>query len=613
MADWTNRTETITENIQFEEINQTEMTELLNTLKRHQGKLMTYRGVHKVDVGFRWKGEKMTREIALRAYVKKKQLKKDLDSKDIVPEDIDGFPVDVIQSNITQGDPITASETTDRGLNPYKSDPLMGGVETWNVAIRDIGTLGAIVYDRQTGQQMALSNFHVFVKNQPQDAVGNIITQPCTGGNADDIIGKVVKSDSTLDCSIAQLTTKRQISTSLEGISGGIKGIVAPTLGMQVMKSGRATGITYGMIDGVGADNDNTFTIVPIPNKWDKKEISSGGDSGSIWIEQSSHAAVGLHFGGETSTALKDERAWAKSIQYVAHKLDIDVFRKAILPTTSDNSVVITALNGNFLLCYTESNSHQLNFVTSSNGFNFQKINALRNGIPMIEKSFVTPALTVFNNTFFVAWIDNASNNIQIMRSADGVNWSDKDILDVQSASTPTLCTFKNQLLMAWRDLGNNKLTIMRSTEGSKWTNKCVLGAISDFSPTIAVLGKTLYIAWRDVNSPQINIMQSTNGQSFTNKIALGETSSAHSPFLVANSKTLFLAWRSMNDNRLNILESNDGTVWKNKITLRETCIGCPTLIPINVSAKIPYTLVVWAWTKADAPQTVQTMVYDFI
>jgi hypothetical protein len=610
--------EIATQDAVFEEVSEAQMTTLLNILKHHQNTLMTYKGVYKVDIGYRWKGKKMTNEIALRVHVQKKLPKKDLENQDIVPEKLGDFPVDVIQSNIAQDYPSDVVQTESNGKtnNPKRHDPLIGGVETWNIEVRNIGTLGAIVYDRlDSHQPMALSNFHVFVKGNTRQVIGNNVTQPCSGlGNAEDIIGTVHRSDEALDCAVALLTTPRRISSSLLGIPGGIKGIVAPILGMRVMKSGCATSNTHGMIEGVGAENESEFTIVPVPKEWDKKEISDAGDSGSIWIEQSSHAAVGLHFAGETSPALKDERAWSKNIQHVANKLNIDVHKKSILPANSDNSPAITALNDHILISWTEKNTYQLNFMTSFDGYIFKKNDILYDGIPMFEKSSVAPSLTTFNNNYFAGWIDTTSNNIQIMRSSDGINWSNKTVLNEQTDSTLSLCSFKNKLFMAWRDLDTNQLTIQRSIDGIKWTHKSVLGEISDFSPSIATLGKKLYIVWRDKNSQQINIMESTNGQVFTNKVSIGETT-AHAPFLVADSKTLFLTWQSMGNNRLNIKESINGTKWDKKIMLRETCIECPRLVPITVkiSDKTASTLIVWAWTAPNANRTVHTMVYDIL
>lgn len=615
MSEQKSKIETAIEGATFEEISPAQMSNLLDILKRYQDSLMAYKGVYKVDVGYRWKAGKMTGEIALRVHVKNKQPKENLENNDIVPEEIENIPIDVIQSNIRQSPPSDAAtqSTNNQTPNSKRQDPLIGGVETWNIKIRDIGTLGAIVFDRLDGQPMALSNFHVFVKDTQRQFIGDNIMQPCSGlDDTEDIVGTVHRSDKLLDCAVAYLTTTRRISSSIFKIPGGIKGITSPILGMRVMKSGCSTEHTCGMVEGVGANNESEFTIVPVPDEWDKKEISDAGDSGSIWIERSSHAAVGLHFAGETSPALKDERAWSKSIQHVADKLNIDVHRKSILLASSDNGASITSLNDNILLGWTEKTTHQLNFMTSSNGYIFKSNNVLCNGVSMVEMSSVTPALTVFKNNYFAAWVDRFSNNIQIMQSSDGINWSNKVILREKSASTLSLCSFKNQLFVAWRDLDTNQLTIMRSKDGITWMNKRVLSEVSDFGPSIATFGKSLYIAWCDKNSHQINVMQSTNRQLFTNKITLKETT-AHSPFLASNQKKLFLTWQNIGDNRLNIIESTDGTKWDNKITLRETCIGCPTLVPITVkiSDKTSYTLMVWAWTAPNKNKTIHTMVYD--
>lgn len=48
-----------------------------------------------------------------------------------------------------------------------------------------------------------------------------------------------------------------------------------------------------------GYAGEQVFRIVPRPGSPPNVEISMGGDSGSVWVDEASGKAVGLHFAGE--------------------------------------------------------------------------------------------------------------------------------------------------------------------------------------------------------------------------------------------------------------------------------------------------------------------------
>ena len=109
-------------------------------------------------------------------------------------------------------------------------------------------------------------------------------------------------------------------------------------MGDRVVKSGRTTGVTRGIVSEVGGAyrigySDGVvktvggFEIKPDPNfPAPGGEISTGGDSGSVWmIAEGDHegVVVGLHFAGETDPAPQAEHALACNIHSVIGKLDI--------------------------------------------------------------------------------------------------------------------------------------------------------------------------------------------------------------------------------------------------------------------------------------------------
>jgi hypothetical protein len=88
-----------------------------------------------------------------------------------VPREVEGIPTDV--------EP-TGSRALYSGLEKRRErrDPLLGGIAIGNSQIHFwYGTLGAIVFDNATGEQMALTNEHVLIDSD-QGHVGDLVIQP---------------------------------------------------------------------------------------------------------------------------------------------------------------------------------------------------------------------------------------------------------------------------------------------------------------------------------------------------------------------------------------------------------------------------------------------------
>ena len=566
---------------QFPHLRPEEMTILLKVLKRNRKKLKSNAGVYDVDVGYRWQGKKLTGEVAIRAHVHKKKPLTELAAVDVLPTELEGYPIDVIESNF------------ELHLRTDRVDPVLGGVEIINATLdpEHIGTLGAIVFD-QNNSPMALSNHHVFVANHTNGAQNEGVNQPGTAA-PDDRIGAVVRSNRNLDCAVAALNTTRHISTSIIDFPGGIKGVIEPAIGMQVTKSGRTTDTTTGMIEGV---NGNNIIIVPIPGQF--QELSLNGDSGAIWLEKSSHAAVGLHFAGETLADPDKERAVAKIISRVASALDIKLRRKTTLNESSHLGPAAATLGGGLLLGWVSADSLELNFMSSRDGANF--------GVKATpgEISPATPALTVFRNRYVTAWVGAGNNRVSVMQSDDGSAWTGKVTLGETSQSAPALTVFNDQLYVAWRNIGDDSLSVMRSNDGLNWQDKITLSSETTHSgPALTALGAQLLLGWRGAGDNQINLLRSADGASFSDKVTLDETTASR-PALHVHGGRFYLAWQGVGDRRLNVLESVDGFSWLNKLILRESCLNGPALASLGNDF-------VWNWIESDSPHRLSTLLYE--
>lgn len=273
-----------------------------------------------VDVGFKIKEREITDQLAVRVHVERKLPPESLETYERFnapdqPESVGDFPVDVIEATYgpTQAPALVleAHEVDRRD----RVDPLVGGVSVGNPRVT-AGTLGAIVWDRKDCKVCILSNWHVLV-GSPTATAGEAIYQPgvADGGRARDTVAQLKRwrLDKNMDAALAELDGSRGHSRDILGLSP-IGGIEEAALGMQVVKSGRTTGVTEGIVDGVSTslaiDYGDGVTqmfhgqihIVPRP-PWPAVdyEVSLGGDSGSVWIHERTGSAVGLHFAGENN------------------------------------------------------------------------------------------------------------------------------------------------------------------------------------------------------------------------------------------------------------------------------------------------------------------------
>jgi endonuclease G len=187
-------------------------------------------------------------------------------------------------------------------------EPMCGGISISNGWFYNYGTLGGFVIDKDTRERMILSNWHVLAGTiyAPK---GLKIYQPGIGdgGGYQDAVATLERDVMAqgIDAAVAKLNTGRTcINNQLAW--GAVKGVEEPRLGMKVVKSGRKSEVTYGVIDGIEGDYPiwygglqrwikHVYSIKPQPGN---TEVSQGGDSGSWWLNQATSRAVGLHFAG---------------------------------------------------------------------------------------------------------------------------------------------------------------------------------------------------------------------------------------------------------------------------------------------------------------------------
>jgi endonuclease G len=212
-----------------------------------------------------------------------------------------------------------------------QTEPMRGGISISDEYHYAYGTLGGLVRDRTNGAELILSNWHVLAVDwwaRP----GQRIFQPgrLDGGSHTQTVATLTRDamSQNLDAAVAALNGRRGLINEQLGL-GPIRGVTQPKLGLEVIKSGRRTGITNGRVvavEGVaklryGYLERMIRHVVRIEPLWAGGEVSGPGDSGAVWLEKATRRAIGLHFAGSNLP----EEALALDMLSVLNALQVDL------------------------------------------------------------------------------------------------------------------------------------------------------------------------------------------------------------------------------------------------------------------------------------------------
>jgi len=185
------------------------------------------------------------------------------------------------------------------------------------------GTLGALVTDGATSY--ILSNNHVMGRSGGASA-GEDISQPGLIDNncrvstvvADFTVAPQL-GPSNVDAAIAELRPGLMDPTGeIQDIGVPSSVVMPPDVGLNVVKSGRTTGFTTGMISSTNTDvfvqyqrdcgQGKKFVVgfndQVVINSINSSAFSAGGDSGSLIVTQNTHQPVALLFAGSSTSTI---------------------------------------------------------------------------------------------------------------------------------------------------------------------------------------------------------------------------------------------------------------------------------------------------------------------
>lgn len=332
------------------------MQRVEKALSRHQLDLMSLPNVVGVGKGYKSVRGEVTKKPALIVLVEKKLPVSRLERGGRVPQVLDEAETDVLE----------VGELRLLGRTDY-SRPAQPGMSIGHYKIT-AGTFGAVVKDRHTGEPLILSNNHVMANisngSDGRAKVGDPILQPgpYDGGTSEQVIGylerfvpinpivqevtcaralrlekvfnrlvhlvrpnyqvrmqKITDATNIVDCAVARPVKKDAIKPEILDL-GPVRGVREPRLGMEIVKSGRSSGVTRSTIKVLQA----TVKVVLeegltglFSDQFVTGPIAQPGDSGSLILDKENYA-VGLLFAGSDQTTV------GNYIQNVLDRLEVE-------------------------------------------------------------------------------------------------------------------------------------------------------------------------------------------------------------------------------------------------------------------------------------------------
>jgi hypothetical protein len=313
------------------------LEEIRRVLLQLRKTLLGKSNVVATGIGYKVSGGKTTDTLAIICSVAIKQARNMLAENDLIPPEIENIPTDVTPTGA-----ISALQDP-RG----RFRPAPGGVSLGHPRITT-GTLGC--YVRKNGKTYILSNNHV-IANSNDAMPGDLILQPGPADGGTDPADRLARltefipitfeeqtstcpfgesaagflnllaaasgsttrirtvrisaEENLVDCALAEPLNASDIKNEILGI-GNIAGITEGTLGLNIKKSGRTTGLTTGTIEQVDVSvrvNYGAGKTALFVDQLLAGSMSQGGDSGSAVLDEGNNL-LGLLFAGSQTTTI---------------------------------------------------------------------------------------------------------------------------------------------------------------------------------------------------------------------------------------------------------------------------------------------------------------------
>jgi hypothetical protein len=275
-----------------------------------------------VGVGRKIKRGKPTRTRCVRIYVERKIPRHLIHPDHLVPGDFGGVVTDVIEAGRFRAY-LPRMPASRKRLRPARPGCSIGfQFPEAKAGELMAGTLGAVV--TANGVSYILSNNHVLA-NENALPPGTPIFQPGlldSGSATNDRIATLARfvplqtdKPNRVDCALATILDAAAVAPAILPKIGRLKSAepIEAAEGMQVEKTGRATGYTVGTVFDVSATVPIEFELGrltfedQILIRSEGGAFSDGGDSGSLIVEIASRRATGLLVGGSPQFAIAND------------------------------------------------------------------------------------------------------------------------------------------------------------------------------------------------------------------------------------------------------------------------------------------------------------------
>jgi len=317
---------------------------------------MRRRNVVACGVGYKIAGNQQTITPSVMVSVEEKLPKKRLLADELIPPRVDGVYTDVVETGIIEAQGLSRTAVV---------RPVMPGVSVGHLN-GTAGTAGCLV--RRGNQLFILSNNHVLA-DLNRGRIGDVIVQPGPrdGGTLSDKIAELAgfikimfsdempttvsasaeepagcaavlaglaqifssgaqrptpgfNFDNQFDAAYARIADGVAVSSSIVDLGGAPTGVVAPHLGMRVMKSGRTSGVTLGRVMQIDVTVNVRYEGRParFTDQIMLSPMSERGDSGALVVDEE-RKAVGLLFSGSDKVSI------ATPIQIVLAELQLQL------------------------------------------------------------------------------------------------------------------------------------------------------------------------------------------------------------------------------------------------------------------------------------------------
>jgi len=176
-----------------------------------------------------------------------------------------------------------------------------------------------------------------------------------------------------------------------------------------------------------------------------------------------------------------------------------------------------------------EDNSKSLLTSHSTNGQLWSDRSHVKNP-NQSQSSKTAPALAVFQEKLWIAFVANNTNQLLVANSVNGQLWSDRSHVknpnqSQSSNAKPALAVFQEKLWIAFVANNTDQLFVANSVDGRQWSDRSRVqnpdqSQSSKTAPALAIFQEKLWIAFvanNDTN--QLLVANSVDGQEWSDNI----------------------------------------------------------------------------------------------